>query len=515
MRIEGMTGSGCAERVEAILCAVPGVVGVDVCTTSAVARISVSESTSFELLAQSLRTGGYSALRLRRITPASVIDIDDSIWQRREREGRQAVIQAVFMWGLPIVCLEWAGPHLASSGPGSTVWWRALQAVLCALALYSPAGGPIVACGIRGLWFHRVNADVLLFIAIVLAYVTSVAAIFVDSWNAFNFVFIAVALAAVNVGRWIETVLLRRAHDGSATTSGVLDDERLIALVHRAQARRSELEVRGERMANVLALVALAMAGCVTVGWGLGAGRWTHGLGCALAILAVASPTALNTAAPVLFAALRDAAFDGVICASSACIIRLARIEAVVFLRETVPPAYPGIARHADGAARGFAHSGVRCTMVVDQVDDNVRAAARHSGFVDVVAHSTVERHMNGLGSACAEVASLGHGPAELHNGLRLGVMSVETVDADACDVGVVDGDLSHLPDARHIACRALATVRTNLSWAWCYNVVAVFLAAIGVVTPWLAPVLMMLCGVGQVANTAQRPRRFSDGAEV
>ena len=71
-----------------------------------------------------------------------------------------------------------------------------------------------------------------------------------------------------------------------------------------------------------------------------------------------------------------------------------------------------------------------------------------------------------------------------------------------AADVTLVRGDIEALADAVRLARRTLATIRTNLVWAFGYNVVTVPLAMVGLLNPMLAAAAMSVSSVLVVTNS-------------
>ncbi|MGD1172522.1 heavy metal translocating P-type ATPase [Mycobacterium seoulense] len=82
-------------------------------------------------------------------------------------------------------------------------------------------------------------------------------------------------------------------------------------------------------------------------------------------------------------------------------------------------------------------------------------------------------------------------------------------VAIEAADLTVTRGDLRAAVDAIRLSRRTLATIKTNLFWAFGYNIAAIPLAALGMLNPMLAGAAMAFSSVFVVANSL-RLRSFS-----
>jgi len=150
---------------------------------------------------------------------------------------------------------------------------------------------------------------------------------------------------------------------------------------------------------------------------------------------------------------------------------------------------------------------------------DNQRAAhavAQFVGIDDVIAEVLPADKASVIVALQAEgkvVAMVGDGVndaaalAQADLGIAMGTGT--DVAIEASDLTLVRGDLAVAADAIRLSRRTLRTIKTNLFWAFAYNVAALPLAAAGFLNPLIAGASMGLSSVFVVSNSL-RLRRFN-----
>jgi cation-transporting P-type ATPase A/B/Cu+-exporting ATPase len=159
---------------------------------------------------------------------------------------------------------------------------------------------------------------------------------------------------------------------------------------------------------------------------------------------------------------------------------------------------------------------GLRPVLLTGDNAATAHAVAEAVGIDEVLAGALPAekaRMISDLQTGGRSVAMVGDGvndgPALAAARLGLALGSGTDVAIVAADMILLRDDLGAVPDAIALARATFRTIRRNLAWAFCYNILAIPLAALGLLNPLVAAATMTLSSVFVVWNSL-RLRRFA-----
>jgi Cu+-exporting ATPase len=191
------------------------------------------------------------------------------------------------------------------------------------------------------------------------------------------------------------------------------------------------------------------------------------------------------------------------------------RARAVLVVADAVKP-------HSAEAVRRLRGLGLRPLLLTGDNAAVAAAVAAEVGIAPEDVHAevlpedkvAVVRRLQAEGHSVAMVGDGVNDAAALAQadlGLAMGTGTDAAIEAG--DLTLVRGDLRVAADAIRLARRTLGTIRSNLFWAFAYNIAALPLAAAGLLNPMIAGAAMAFSSAFVVANSL-RLRTFSPLAE-
>jgi Cu+-exporting ATPase len=147
---------------------------------------------------------------------------------------------------------------------------------------------------------------------------------------------------------------------------------------------------------------------------------------------------------------------------------------------------------------------------------DTAHAIAHKCGISEVMANvlpadkAGKVRELQAKGKVVAMVGDgINDAPALKQADIGIAMGMGTDIAIEAADITILRGDLRLIPLAQKLSVETFAKIRQNLFWAFFYNLVAIPLAAFGVLHPVIAEIAMALSSITVVSNANLLRRKF------
>jgi heavy metal translocating P-type ATPase len=178
------------------------------------------------------------------------------------------------------------------------------------------------------------------------------------------------------------------------------------------------------------------------------------------------------------------------------------RAEGVIGIADAVK-------QNASRAVEALNRLGLRVIMMTGDNERSANAVAAAVGITEVHAGVRPEDKLALVKKLQAEglaVAMVGDGvndtPALAQADIGVAMSTGTDVAIEAGDITLLHGDVSKIAEAILLSRSTLSTIRQNLVWAFGYNVIAIPIAALGLLNPILAGAAMAFSSVSVMANS-------------
>ena len=182
-------------------------------------------------------------------------------------------------------------------------------------------------------------------------------------------------------------------------------------------------------------------------------------------------------------------------------IIRNDRLLGWIDVQDTLRPEAASVVQWLHG-------KGIRTVLLSGDRRQPCMQLAARLGIAEVLAEQTPEQKLQQVSRLNSEMPSamVGDGindaPAIARATIGLSMSDASHLAVQTADVVLMNQGLRHLPAALQLGRQTFATIRSNLFWAFFYNVIAIPVAAFGWLTPAVAALAMGFSDVVLVVNS-------------
>lgn len=153
---------------------------------------------------------------------------------------------------------------------------------------------------------------------------------------------------------------------------------------------------------------------------------------------------------------------------------------------------------------------GIRTVLLSGDREAACRQLAQQLGIGEVIAEQTPEQKLEKIAALNAQTptAMVGDGindaPALAKATIGISMSDASQIAVQTADVVLMNHGLKHLPEALELGRHTFLTIKQNLFWAFFYNVIAIPVAAFGLLTPALAALAMGFSDVVLAVNSVR-----------
>ncbi|HVW62880.1 MAG TPA: cation-translocating P-type ATPase [Puia sp.] len=171
-------------------------------------------------------------------------------------------------------------------------------------------------------------------------------------------------------------------------------------------------------------------------------------------------------------------------------IVRNGRLLGWIDVEDEVRP-------EAGAVIKWLQHRGLRTVLLSGDRQDRCSRVAEILGIDEVIAEQTPEQKLEVMAKLSAEAptALVGDGindaPALAKATIGISMSEASQLALQTADVVLMGHGLRRLPAALELGRHTFTTIRQNLFWAFFYNIIAIPLAAWGMLTPTVAALVM------------------------
>ncbi len=182
---------------------------------------------------------------------------------------------------------------------------------------------------------------------------------------------------------------------------------------------------------------------------------------------------------------------------------------AVAGVVEGVIGIFDDVKQNAARAVQSLQAQGLRVIMMTGDNERSAAAVAKEAGISEYYAGALPEEKLALVQRLQAEghrVAMVGDGvndaPALARADVGIAMSTGTDVAIEAGDITLLHGDVSKIAESIALSRATLRTIRQNLAWAFGYNVIAIPIAALGLLNPIIAGGAMAFSSVSVMGNS-------------